>query len=98
MAQELGADEAIDYTKQQFDEALRASPVDAVIDMMGGALPAMLPCRGVDEWGAGVAVQTDACKQGMWRHAASGSSSAGGTTSASPTRSSPLWACSPGRV
>ena len=39
LAQELGADEAIDYTKQQFDEALKGSPVDAVIDMMGGALP-----------------------------------------------------------
>jgi NADPH:quinone reductase-like Zn-dependent oxidoreductase len=37
-AQELGADQAIDYTQQRLEEVLKGSPVDAVIDMLGGAL------------------------------------------------------------
>ncbi|BDA46350.1 Reticulon-4-interacting protein 1, mitochondrial [Coccomyxa sp. Obi] len=34
--QELGADEAIDYTTQRFDEVLKSDPVDVVIDCMAG--------------------------------------------------------------
>ncbi len=40
--QELGADEAIDYTTQHFDEVLKSNAVDAVIDCMGGDQPAHL--------------------------------------------------------
>ena len=35
--QELGADEAIDYTASRFDEVLKSHPVDVVIDPMAGA-------------------------------------------------------------
>lgn len=34
--QELGADEAVDYTEQRFEEVFRGRPFDAVIDMVGG--------------------------------------------------------------
>ena len=34
---QLGADEVIDYTKAKFDEVLKGAPVDAVIDLVGGA-------------------------------------------------------------
>jgi hypothetical protein len=34
--QELGADEAVDYTEQKFDEVYRDKPFDGVIDAMGG--------------------------------------------------------------
>ena len=37
--QELGADEAVDYTKDRFDDILKGRPVDAVIDMIGGEQP-----------------------------------------------------------
>ena len=36
--QELGADEAVDYTEQRFEEVYRGRPFDAVIDAVGGAL------------------------------------------------------------
>ena len=36
--QELGADEAIDYTRDRFDDILKGRPVDAVIDAVGGEL------------------------------------------------------------
>ncbi len=35
--QELGADEAIDYTSSRFEEVLKSHPVDVVIDPMAGA-------------------------------------------------------------
>ena len=37
LAQELGADEAIDYTSSRFEEVLKSHPVDVVIDPMAGA-------------------------------------------------------------
>ena len=37
LMQELGADEAIDYTSSRFEEVLKSHPVDAVIDPMAGA-------------------------------------------------------------
>lgn len=36
IVQELGADEAIDYTSTRFEEVLKSHPVDAVIDPMAG--------------------------------------------------------------
>ena len=39
LAQELGADEAIDYTSSRFEEVLKSHPVDVVIDPMAGAAP-----------------------------------------------------------
>lgn len=39
LAQELGADEAIDYTSSGFEEVLKSHPVDVVIDPMAGAAP-----------------------------------------------------------
>ncbi len=35
--QELGADEAVDYTEQRFEEVYRNNPFDGVIDCLGGA-------------------------------------------------------------
>ena len=37
LVQELGADEAIDYTSSRFEEVLKSHPVDVVIDPMAGA-------------------------------------------------------------
>ena len=39
--QELGADEAIDYTSTNFEDVLKANPVDVVVDPMAGTDPIM---------------------------------------------------------
>lgn len=36
-AQDLGADEVVDYTKQSVDQLYKDNPFDAVIDQIGGA-------------------------------------------------------------
>ncbi|PSC73703.1 NADPH:quinone reductase isoform B [Micractinium conductrix] len=36
VVEELGADQVIDYKQQRFEQVLRGSPVDAVIDAVGG--------------------------------------------------------------
>jgi NADPH:quinone reductase-like Zn-dependent oxidoreductase len=42
--QGLGADEVIDYKKDNFDEKHRNTPFDVVIDMLGGATPLLFFC------------------------------------------------------
>ncbi|CAK0750493.1 hypothetical protein CVIRNUC_001995 [Coccomyxa viridis] len=39
--QELGADEAIDYTSTRFEDVLKANPVDVVVDPMAGRDPTL---------------------------------------------------------
>ena len=36
VAKELGADEAVDYTKQKFEEVYKDAPFDCVVDLVGG--------------------------------------------------------------
>ena len=36
LAQDVGADEAVDYTSQQVDQLFKGKPFDAVIDPVGG--------------------------------------------------------------
>lgn len=42
---QLGADEAIDYTQQRFEEVLKGRAVDAVIDPIGSAHSLLVPHR-----------------------------------------------------
>lgn len=34
--QSLGADEVVDYTKEDFAEKYKAAPFDAIVDLIGG--------------------------------------------------------------
>ncbi|KAK9818016.1 hypothetical protein WJX72_005720 [[Myrmecia] bisecta] len=38
VTKELGADQVIDYTKEDFTQVLRNNPVDCVLDMLGGTI------------------------------------------------------------
>ena len=37
--QGLGADEALDYTKERFEEVYANDPFDVVLDLVGGKVP-----------------------------------------------------------
>lgn len=43
-AQDLGADEVLDYTKQSVDQVYKDKPFDAVIDQIGGIYLLMAAC------------------------------------------------------